>query len=595
MIRRIALLGVLFGLGLQTSLWGDVINVPGDQPSIQAAIDAAADGDEILVAPGTYFETIDLLGKGVRLRSSAGRDVTTIDAGGSGRVIVGAISTTVIDGFTVTGGIAEGAFPDNYGGGMFITFSSPTVMNCTFIENTAEFGGGIGIWAVSRPTLINCIFSGNTAQQGGGLFVGTGLGAVVIRCTFSGNTAERGGGINIGLGNTMVTHCVFNGNQAAHIGGGIAGSYSTATVTNCTFTGNTAGTFGGGMFVISSGTTVTNCTFSGNTAESGGGMCNISGGSPTITNCTFSGNSATDSGGGMANFYHSSPMVTNCTFSGNDAENGKALAFDSSQQQSPSELSMTNCILWDGGDEVWNNDNSVIEIAYSNVQGGWPGEGNIDADPLFVDADGPDDIPGTADENLRLSLGSPAIDAADNTAVPADTQDLDGDGDTDEPLPFDLDGNPRFVDDPDTPDTGNPDGTNPIVDMGAYEFGPPDPCADEDGDGQVTICHIPPGNPDNAHTITVGVNAVPAHLAHGDHCGACEEHHGLLMGGSSDVIAGPCPTDLDDSGDIGAVDLALLLGSWGPCAGCPADFNGDGVVGPLDLALLLGAWGPCAA
>ncbi len=518
MIRRAMFLGVFFGFGLQTSLWGDVINVPGDQPTIQAAIDAAADGDEIVVAPGTYFENINLLAKAVTLRSSAGREVTTIEAAGSGSVIIGTGSNTVIDGFTVTGGNADGRFPNNFGGGMFITGSSPTVMNCTFSENTAEFGGGIGIFAASRPILINCIFSGNTALSGGGLDVVTGFGAVVIRCTFSGNTAERGGGINVSFGSTTVTHCVFNGNSGES-GGGMYVSTNGVSVANCMFSGNSAESGGGMCNNYEANPLVTNCTFSGNTAASGGGMCNISGGSPTITNCTFSGNSATDSGGGMANFYHSSPMVTNCTFSGNDAENGKALAFDSSQQQSPSELWMTNCILWDGGDEVWNNDNSVIEIAYSNVQGGWPGEGNIDLDPLFVDADGPDDIPGTKDDNLRVSPGSAAIDAADNTGVPADTQDLDGDGDTDEPVPVDLDGNPRFVDDPDTPDTGNPDGIHPAVDMGAFEFGPPDPCADEDGDGRVMICHIPPGNPDNAHTITVSINALPAHLAHGDHCG----------------------------------------------------------------------------
>ena len=83
----------------------------------------------------------------------------------------------------------------------------------------------------------------------------------------------------------------------------------------------------------------------------------------------------------------------------------------------------------------------------------------------------------------------------------------------------DLDGNPRFVDDPNADDTGF--GDPPIVDMGAYEFR--DPCADDDGDGRVTICHVPPGNPDNAHAITVSVNALRAHLAHGDYCGPCED------------------------------------------------------------------------
>ncbi len=110
-----------------------------------------------------------------------------------------------------------------------------------------------------------------------------------------------------------------------------------------------------------------------------------------------------------------------------------------------SDLTMTDCILWDGGDEISNNDGSTVTVTYTNVEGGFPGIGNIDADPLFIDPDNGD---------YRLSSGSPCIDAGDNTAVPED-------------ITTDLDGNPRFLDIPETPDTGN--GTLPIVDMGAYE------------------------------------------------------------------------------------------------------------------------------
>ncbi|GAG54589.1 unnamed protein product, partial [marine sediment metagenome] len=141
---------------------------------------------------------------------------------------------------------------------------------------------------------------------------------------------------------------------------------------------------------------------------------------------------------------------------------------------------------------MWNNDNSTIDITYSNVQNGWPGLGNIDLDPLFVDPDGMDGIPATEDDNLRLLADSPCIDAADNVAVPDDVFDLDSDGITDEPIPLDLDGTLRFVDDPNTNDTGN--GTPPIVDMGAYEF-------------QAAILNNPPLQP-NISGISLGVTGV---------------------------------------------------------------------------------------
>ena len=127
----------------------------------------------------------------------------------------------------------------------------------------------------------------------------------------------------------------------------------------------------------------------------------------------------------------------------------------------------------------------------------------------------------------------------------------------------------------------------------AYVFDAAGCPEDSDRDGMVTICHIPPGNPNNAQTITVSANAVPAHLAHGDHCGPCEGESGLLMQSGGDAGHDPCPTDLDDSRDAGAADLAELLGAWGPNLSHPADLDGDGAVGPANLAILLGNWGPC--
>ena len=109
------------------------------------------------------------------------------------------------------------------------------------------------------------------------------------------------------------------------------------------------------------------------------------------------------------------------------------------------------------GEEAQINGLGSHRINFSAVDG-WTGQfggaGNIDADPQFIDADGPDNQLGTADDNLRLAPGSPCIDAADNSRYPGPDHDADG--------------NPRFVDDPDTVDTGR--GTPPIIDMGGYEF-----------------------------------------------------------------------------------------------------------------------------
>jgi len=133
--------------------------------------------------------------------------------------------------------------------------------------------------------------------------------------------------------------------------------------------------------------TVTDCTFKGNLAAGwwgygdGGGMYNYGSGRPTLTNCIFSGNSAAGQwagGGGMYNLWCSTTM-TNCTFSGNTGVFGAAVYIDESG------LRITNCIFWDGGNEIWQYD-TWTTITYSNVQGGEPGEGNIDADPCFADA-----------------------------------------------------------------------------------------------------------------------------------------------------------------------------------------------------------------
>jgi parallel beta-helix repeat protein len=269
-------------------------------------------------------------------------------------------------------------------------------------------------------------------------------------------TDRYGGGMYNDSGSPTLNNCTFTGNSANYYGGGMYNDSGSPMLTNCTFTGNSANYYGGGMYNKSySSPMLTNCTFTGNSANYyGGGMYNYGDSSPMLTNCTFTGNSANYYGGGMYNYGGSNPAVTNCTFSGNSADYGGGMYnyVDSSPM-------LTNCILWgDTPQEVYGG----AVITYSDVQGGWAGDDNINTDPCFVDADGPDDTVGTEDDNLRLWAGSPCIDAGDNNSVPDDIFDVDNDGNTIEPLPWDLDGRPRIAD-------GDCNDTE-IVDMGAYEF-----------------------------------------------------------------------------------------------------------------------------
>jgi parallel beta-helix repeat protein len=157
---------------------------------------------------------------------------------------------------------------------------------------------------------------------------------------------------------------------------------------------------------------VTNCTFSGNSAWYGGGMLNWYSW-PVVTNCTFLGNSVDYYGGGMYNSGSSSPTVTNCTFSGNSAPmyGGGMLNRNSSPV-------VTNCILWEDSPDDIYNDASEPVVTYSDIQGGYDGEGNINLDPLFVDATNGD---------YHLGPGSPCIDAGTNDATHLPEYDFEGD------------------------------------------------------------------------------------------------------------------------------------------------------------------------
>src|SRR5438132_3842196 len=166
-----------------------VRNVPGDYPSIQAGIDAAVNGDTVLVAPGTYVENIDFKGKAINVRSTDGPTATLIDGASRGPVALffsGETREGVLDGFTLEHGNTEFHPPAfvSEGGGVAIIHSSPTIKNNIIQDNQAESGGGgVGIGSGS-PLLSNDVLRANhqgpySGGDGGGLSISGGAAKVV--------------------------------------------------------------------------------------------------------------------------------------------------------------------------------------------------------------------------------------------------------------------------------------------------------------------------------------------------------------------------------------------------------------------------------
>jgi parallel beta-helix repeat protein len=390
-------------------------------------------------------------------------------------------SSPTISNCTVTGNSTK-----RDGGGIHCSTSSPTITDCNIIGNSADRGGNI-FCDNSSPTIMNCIITGNGLSYSGlstihcdyksspiitgciirdsntiGIYCGSGIpiitnctirnnnnsgifcrgNPIINNCTISGNSADRGGGIYCYYHSSpTITDCNISGNSANH-GGGIWGC--SGPITNCTINYNSANYLGGGIFECDG--PITNCIITGNSANVEGGGLDGCGG--PIKNCTITGNSAKSGGGLLA----CDGSITNCTIANNSASNYGGLAYC----RGP----IKNSIIWSNWpDQIVGR---IITITCSDVQGGYPGEGNIDADPCFiehgywVDANDPNIIVEPNDPNAvwldgdyRLLFNSPCIDTGDPNYMA-------------EPNETDLDGNPRVFD-------GNRDGTA-VVDMGAYEY-----------------------------------------------------------------------------------------------------------------------------
>lgn len=405
--------------------------------TIGEGIAASLDEDTILVADGVYTgplnRDLDFGGREIVVQSQNGSANCVIDCDDQGRAFFlenQGSPATRIEGFTILDG-----FHSSFGGGIRLLNAHTTLRDLVFLGCNGSAGGGLMLQN-SDAAVSDCRFEGNAAVQGGGLAIFSGAPRV-SRCTITGNTATGGGG---GEG-----------------GGMVVASTQPVLLSHIELRDNFASTRGGALRVDSGSLVV-------------------------LSHALLAGNDAPI--GGAIQVRSSSLFVRSSTFAGNLASAQGAI-FAESFGTLPRNLQLLDCVLWDdpaanGGVVQTTSSFIAVRVERCDVRGGQPsivlagggtlqwGPGNIALDPLFADPSGPDGNPGTGfDNDLHLGPLSPCTDAGDNALVLVDAFDLDGDGDTLEPTPFDLDFGPRFVDDPAVPDTGA--GTPPIVDMGAYE------------------------------------------------------------------------------------------------------------------------------
>ena len=510
-------------------LFGADILVPQDAATIQGAIDAAASGDRVLVSPGTWTGPINFLGKSIVLESSDGAAATVIDGQGEvGHVVTiasGESAGTVIRGFTITGGFGEpGSMGAGPGGGVLIENASVLIEACTLIGNTGILGGAVSILKGGEAIIRGTRFEANTGFHGGGLYVEQGK-VTIEESEFHGNTSTSfGGALAIfWLSESTISDTSFTGNKSGSFGAAIYTNHATIDFQRLLIADNgetealedgvsfiVSPFGGGGIYTTSTNGRVQSSRILRNSAVNGTGLYIAESGTIEVVNTLIADNGAL-CGCGLGAIYASSsnPVITNSTVVGNGGFFGVYTTYNAFP-------TVTNSIF---AGQVNNLDsqnpfggNGSTTATYSLLQGtiisNDPESGNI-ITPGFPLLDAANDYAPLA--------GSAAIDAGNNTALPAD-------------IVTDLLGNDRFFDDPDTEDGGL--GNGAIVDIGAIEFGA------AGGGTELAIV----GDMDSDGVV--GMNDL------------------LMLLGSWGACSG-CAADMNDDGAVDMLDMLALISHWG--------------------------------
>jgi parallel beta helix pectate lyase-like protein/Big-like domain-containing protein len=426
----LSLFALVLTLCVPRSSAAATIRVPADAATIQQAIDAAAPGDIVLVAPGTYRETVTFRGKAITVQSEQGPNLTIIDGGGAGSVATfssGETRNAVLRGFTLRNGLNS-----SNGGGVLIQNSSPSIIGNHIVTNGSCTGGGV------YSSFGSPLIQGNTISRN---FMYGCTGAIGLGVYIGGDSAAE-----------LIENVITENSGSAH-GGGLT-------------------LFAAGRVVVRSNVIARNIVSGFSPCSQGGGIWMVNFSQATIVNNLVVENGA-GCGGGF--YWSGSTGVTtfvNNTFADNDAPEGSAILVSGADAR---HLLYNNIIIGKTGQTAFvcrNSSTTSSPIVNSSdvyspgglVYGGTCADqtglrGNISADPLFVQ-------PAFADVagDYRIQNTSAAIDAGDNAAPQLPTTDFAG--------------TERVAD-------GNGDG-DASVDMGAFENRNQAPIADAGPDRTVT-------------------------------------------------------------------------------------------------------------